>query len=549
MALWRSLIVLSVMQFLMVLDTSVMNVSISQLVADFDTTVSAIQAVITLYSLVMAALMIAGGKLGDILGRRRVLMIGLALYAAGSALTAGSWSVLSLGLGWSALEGIGAALVLPAMAALIAGNYHGAARVTAYGVLGGTAGAAIALGPIIGGWVTTQWSWRVIFAAEVVVALGVLVAGRWVADTPRSAPRPTLDLVGAVLSALGLFVVVVGLLMSSTWGWLVPVNSPVTPFGYSLTPFAVALGVVVLYGFALWEAHRERGGQDPLVRLSLFRIPPLKAGLVTLFAMNVVFMGVFFILPLYLQIVLGLDALDTGLRLLPMSLVMFVVSFCGGPLLTVMSPRTIIRLSLLIMIGSVTVLLMTLEPTLRQEYFALSMALLGAGMGLMASQLGNVILSSVESESRSEAGGLQYTAQQLGSAVGVAVIGSFVMTGLASAYINLLDRNPAVGPATVTAVEVDLSNGTKFVPAAEAESVAAAEGFTGSVADELVATYEAAQLQALKTGLLAAAGVAALTLLVTGGLPSERLRELAEAQTDSAGARTVAGQPSLEKPG
>ena len=123
------------------------------------------------------------------------------------------------------------------------------------------------------------------------------------------------------------------------------------------------------------------------------------------------------------------------------------------------------------------------------------------------------------------------------------------MTGLASAYINLLDRNPAVGPATVTAVEVDLSNGTKFVPAAEAESVAAAEGFTGSVADELVATYEAAQLQALKTGLLAAAGVAALTLLVTGGLPSERLRELAEAQTDSAGARTVAGQPSLEKPG
>ncbi len=549
MAQWRSLIVLSVMQFLMVLDTSVMNVSISQLVADFDTTVSAIQAVITLYSLVMAALMIAGGKLGDILGRRRVLMIGLALYAAGSALTAGSWSVLSLGLGWSALEGIGAALVLPAMAALIAGNYHGAARVTAYGVLGGTAGAAIALGPIIGGWVTTQWSWRVIFAAEVVVALGVLVAGRWVADTPRSAPRPTLDLVGAVLSALGLFVVVVGLLMSSTWGWLVPVNSPVTPFGYSLTPFAVALGVVVLYGFALWEAYRERGGQDPLVRLSLFRIPPLKAGLVTLFAMNVVFMGVFFILPLYLQIVLGLDALDTGLRLLPMSLVMFVVSFCGGPLLTVMSPRTIIRLSLLIMIGSVTVLLMTLEPTLRQEYFALSMALLGAGMGLMASQLGNVILSSVESESRSEAGGLQYTAQQLGSAVGVAVIGSFVMTGLASAYINLLDRNPAVGPATVTAVEVDLSNGTKFVPAAEAESVAAAEGFTGSVADELVATYEAAQLQALKTGLLAAAGVAALTLLVTGGLPSERLRELAEAQTDSAGARTVAGQPSLEKPG
>lgn len=532
MTRWRALVVLSVMQFLMVLDTSVMNVSISQLVADFDTTVTSIQAVITLYSLVMAALMIAGGKVGDIVGRRRVMVIGLALFAAGSALTTVSWSVFSLALGWSVLEGIGAALVLPAMATLIAGNYSGAARVTAYGVMGGTAGAAIALGPIIGGWVATQWSWRVVFGAEVVVALGVIVASRLVADSPRPIPRPTLDVVGAVLTALGLSLVVSGLLMSSTWGWLVPLDSPVEPFGYSLTPFVVSLGVAVLYLFVLWEKHRRRHGRDTLVRLSLFRISPLRAGLTTLLAMNVVFMGVFFILPLYLQIFLGLNAFDTGLVLLPMSAVMFVVSFCGGPLLRVLSPRAIIRISLVVMVAATLLLLITVEPTFRERNFALSMALMGAGMGLMASQLGNVILSSVDNRSRSEAGGLQYTAQQLGGAIGVAMIGSIVMTGLASTYLDRLGDDAAIPPDVVASAQVELSDGARFVPAAQAAELVASAGYTGAVADGLVTTYEVAQLQSLKSGLLAAAAVAALTFLVTGGLPTGRRDELAEEQQD-----------------
>ena len=532
MARWRPLIVLSVMQFLMVLDTSVMNVSISQLVADFDTTVSSIQAVITLYSLVMAALMIAGGKVGDIVGRRRVLVIGLMLFAAGSALTTVSWSVASLALGWSVLEGIGAALVLPAMAALIAGNYRGGDRVTAYGVMGGTAGAAIALGPIVGGWITTQYSWRAVFGAEVVVALGVILASRVVVDSPRPTARPKLDIVGALLTAVGLTAIVGGLLMSSTWGWLTPVNSPIQPFGYALTPFVVCVGLAILYVFVLWEARRERLGLDPLVRLRLFRIHPLKSGLTTLLSMNVVFMGVFFILPLYLQIFLGLNAFETGLRLLPMSLVMFVVSFCGGPLLYVLSPRSIIRISLFVMVLATLLLLVTVEPTFRERDFVLSMALMGAGMGLMASQLGNVILSSVGPESRSEAGGLQYTAQQLGGALGVALIGSIVMTGLASTYINQLGRNSDIPPATTQSVEVDLSNGVKFVPGTQAATAVAAAGFTGAVADQLVATYEEAQLQSLKSGLLAAAGVAALSFLVTGGLPTRRLDDLAAEQGD-----------------
>ncbi|HEX5894580.1 MAG TPA: MFS transporter, partial [Solirubrobacterales bacterium] len=168
MANWKVLAVLGAAQFLMVLDQAVMNVAISQLVEDFDTTVTTIQAVIALYALTMAALMLTGGKLGDIIGRRRVFIIGICIYATGSALTGASWSVPSLTLGWSILEGIGAALVLPALVALVAGNFQGSDRAIAYGVLGGVAGAGIAVGPILGGWVTTDFTWRLVFLGEVV---------------------------------------------------------------------------------------------------------------------------------------------------------------------------------------------------------------------------------------------------------------------------------------------------------------------------------------------------------------------------------------------
>src|SRR4249919_1228221 len=198
---WGVLAVLGAAQFLMVLDQAVMNVAISQLVEDFDTTVTTIQAVIAFYALVMAGLMLTGGKLGDIWGRRRAFTIGLVIYGAGSALTAASWNVPSLMLGWSILEGIGAALVMPAMVALVASNFQGQQRALAYGVLGGVAGAGIAVGPILGGWATTELSWRVVFAGEVVVAIGILIGTRQVQEPPRPERVPQLDWVGSVLSA------------------------------------------------------------------------------------------------------------------------------------------------------------------------------------------------------------------------------------------------------------------------------------------------------------------------------------------------------------
>ena len=252
-----ALVALATAQFLMVLDQSVMNVSISQLVKDFDTTVTTIQAVITLYCLVMAMLILTGAKIGDIIGRRRAFVIGLIIYACGSALTAASQTVAVLALGWSVLEGIGAALVFPALAALIAGNFEGTRRKAAYAVIGGVAGAGIAVGPIVGGWATTELTWRVVFVGEVFIAAFILIMTRKVRDAPGPTPTPKLDVVGSVLSAAGLGLFVFGVLESSTWGWVKPKNSPITIFGFSLTLFVIAAGCVVLWGFVRWQGHRE----------------------------------------------------------------------------------------------------------------------------------------------------------------------------------------------------------------------------------------------------------------------------------------------------
>src|SRR6478672_5059111 len=367
---WLALVALGIAQFVMVLDQSVMNVSISTLVVDFDTTVTTIQAVITLYCLVMAMFMLTGGKIGDIIGRRRTFVIGMVIYACGSALTAVAPSVAILTLGWSVLEGLGAALVMPAMVALIAGNFEGASRKVAYAVIGGVAGAGIAVGPILGGWATTEYSWRIIFAGEVLLVGLILAMTPKVADSVRTGPAPKLDLVGTLLSAAGLGLVVLGVLQSSAWGWVKPKpDSPVEPFGFSLTVFVIGAGAALLWGFTRWQARRESGGRDPLVHLALLRIDSLRAGLIGLFSQNLILMGVFFTIPLYLQLVLGLDALETGLKMLPVSIAMFVASAAGSRLSSRFPIRSIVRAGLATAMLATVMLLATIDPELDNSAF------------------------------------------------------------------------------------------------------------------------------------------------------------------------------------
>ena len=517
---WLPLVALAIAQFVMVLDQSAMNVSISTLVDDFDTTVTTIQAVITLYCLVMAMFMLTGGKIGDIIGRRRTFAVGLVIYGFGSALTAVAPSVAILTLGWSVLEGLGAALVLPAMVALIAGNFEGGSRKVAYAVIGGVAGAGIAVGPILGGWATTEYSWRIIFAGEVLLVALILVMTPKVADAVRTGPAPKLDLVGTVLSAAGLGLVVLGVLQSSAWGWVRPKeDSPVTPFGLSLTFFVIGLGVALLWGFTAWQARRENSGRDPLVHLALLKIAPLRSGLIGLFSQNLILMGVFFTIPLYLQLVIGLDALDTGLRMLPVSITMFLASAAGSRLSGRFPIRSIVRAGLATAMVAAVLLLATIEPELDNASFALSMAVLGVGMGLIASQLGNVVQSSVDASGRGEAGGLQFTGQQLGSSLGVALLGAIVLSGLTTAFVSNISSDERISSAVSEQVAVAVGSGIDFVSADEIGAAAQEAGLDEPTTQGLVDAYESAQLLSLKTGLLAAALLALLSLAFTRDLP------------------------------
>jgi len=526
MSKWGVLAVLAAAQFLMVLDQAVMNVAISQLVEDFDTTVTTIQMVIAFYALVMAGLMMTGGKLGDLWGRRRAFAIGLCIYGAGSALTAASWSVPSLTLGWSVLEGIGAALVLPALVALVAANYKGADRAIAYGVLGGVAGAGIAVGPILGGWVTTDFTWRLVFVGEVVVAIGILFGTRLIREPQRSGAAPRLDWVGSVLSAAGLALIVFGVLQASNWGWLLPLDSPIEPFGFSLTPFAIAAGVLLLGAFRAWERRREAGGLAPLIRFRLFDIPSLRGGTSMLLAQNLILMGIFFTIPLFLQVVQGLDALDTGVRMLPASIGLFLTALAGSALASRFPARTLVRAGLAVTFVATLLLLGTIEPELDNGAFLAAMGVLGVGMGLIVSQLGNVVQSSVGDADRSEAGGVQNTAQQLGSSLGTALLGAIVITGLIAAFSNNIESDPAVSKQVSERVQVTLSAGGSFVASEEVRRAATTAGVDPATVDALVDNYEDAQLSALKTAFLFAAFLVLASFWFTRRLPTRRFDEL-----------------------
>ena len=443
-------------------------------------------------------------------------------------------------IGWSILEGIGAALVLPALVALVAGAYQGGERALAYGVLGGVAGAGIAVGPILGGWMTTDFSWRYVFVGEVVVALAILAGTRLMREPERGPRAPRLDWVGGVLSAGGLALVVFGVLQASNWGWLAPRASPVEPFGFSLTPFVIGAGGLVLAGFVAWERRREERGLDPLVHLPLLRIRPLRGGVSMLLAQNLILMGVFFTIPLFLQIVQGLDALETGVRMLPASAGLFLAAIAGSALAKRFAPRPLVRAGLLVVLAAIAMLLSTIEPQLDNGAFLAAMGVLGIGMGLVVSQLGNVVQSAVGDDDRSEAGGLQNTAQQLGSSLGTALLGAIVISGLIAAFTTNVANDPGISKDVSAQLEVKLSAGGSFVPASEVRAGAEAAGVDPATVDALVGHYEDAQLEALKLAFLFAGFLTVASFWATRRLPTRRFEELQSAPDPPAAAPAAA---------
>ncbi|MGO4102476.1 MFS transporter [Leifsonia sp. YAF41] len=522
---WSVVIILACAQFVMVLDGTVMNVSISTVVADLDTTVAAMQAAITFYTLTMASMMLLGAKLGDVWGRRRAFVIGSCIYALGSLITAFSPNVQLLFLGWSIIEGLGAVLVIPAIAALVADNYQGRARITAFATIGAVSGAAVAAGPLIGGFVTTYFSWRYVFVAEVVIMAVVVLFARVINDpTPRQSVR--IDVLSVLLSAAGLVLIVFGMLQSKTWGWVIPLQSPevagapIAPLGISLTAWLMVLGAVLLYLFVRRQQHLVAIGRPPLLRVEKFSIRQLRSGLSVLGAQYAVTAGLFFMVPVYLQMTLGLDALQTGIKIFPLSISLILFSIVGTGLSRVWGPRRIVRTGQLILVGSAFLLLWSVTPDLRSGLFATGMFLAGTALGLLASQLGNVNMSSVSEKESSEVGGLQGVFQNLGSSLGTALIGSILIGALSTSFATGV-ADSDVSPEARSIVNEATVGGVEIVPAATVDELAREAGLSAEESATLADIYQESQLGSLRVGFFGLIVIAVGSLVFSRGIPIE----------------------------
>jgi Na+/melibiose symporter-like transporter len=348
---------------------------------------------------------------------------------------------------------------------------------------------------------------------------------------------PTLDRVGVGLSALGLGLTVFAILKISTWGLFKPTgaltigSTEITPFGLSVVPFMIFAGLVVLGAFFSWEERVEREGGTPLLRPDLLKIPQMRAGLSTIVSQYLILAGTFFVLPLYLQLVLGKNALETGLKILPISVTMMVSAMFGPRLATRTSPRMVVQIGMGFLLVSVLGLMATISPSLSSLPFALSLAGFGVGIGLSISQLGNVVMSSVRESRSSEAGGAQGASQNLGQSLGTALIGAALLTGLTTGFHERVLEDPTIPSSLQQQIVTGTEDGLPMISQAQFKSVVEQSGVPPSQTASLVEDYNESQIEALKRALLLASAFVLVGLWFARALPAETLVEQKDGDT------------------
>ncbi|MEQ6903252.1 MFS transporter [Nocardioides sp. YIM 152588] len=514
------LLTLASAQFLMTLDSSVMNVSIATVAEDVGTDVTGVQTAITLYTLVMASLMITGGRIGQKIGRKRAFVLGCLVYGVGSATTALAPNLFVLLIGWSILEGVGAALIMPAVVALVASNFGAAERPRAYGLVAAAGAIAVAAGPLIGGLLTTYASWRWVFVGEVVIVLGILLLTGRMAENPAEPGR--LDLVGTVLSATGLALVVLGILRSGSWGLILAKPEAPTWIGLSPVIWLVLGGGLVLGGFLSWERRRIAGGLPVLLDPDLLGIPRLRGGLTSFFFQYLLQAGLFFCVPLFLSVALGLSAVETGVRIMPLSLTLLLGAVGIPRFFPDASPRRVVRLGFAALLAGIVVLMGALEFGAGPEVVTGPLLLAGLGIGALASQLGAVTVSAVPDEQSGEVGGLQNTLTNLGASIGTALAGAVLVGALTSSFLTGIQENDAVPADLASQAEVDLAGGISFIPDDALAGALDDAGVTGSTADAIIDENAASRLDGLRNALGVLALLALLALFSTGRLPTRQ---------------------------
>ena len=494
----RLAILLAMAMFVLVVDTSLMNVSISAVVTDIDATVSGVQSAIALEALVSAAFILIGGKVADLIGRKLAYTLGLCAYGIGALSMTLAQSIVPVIVFWAVVGGIGAALLLPGMQALIHGNFEGAAQKRVYALVGASAAIAAAVGPLIGGFLTTALSWRVGFLLEALIILVVLSGLGLVKDVPYHGPRQ-IDLVGAILSVLGMGGLVLGILVWQEGGEAVGA--------------LIAVGLVGLGSLAYWLVRRKREGRAVLVDPALFASQHFRLGISGQMMQQIALGGAMITLPIYLQMVLEYNALEAGLSLAPLSLSMFAVSMLAGRRAADRRPPSIIRWGFVLLIVGIVGVLVVVPRADSGWALVPALAVTGSGLGLLVSQLNNYTLAPIEEERVSEAAAVNSAAGSFGLSFGLAFAGAIMLASLAYLFTAMADDSAVLPPADKEQVSQALEDDAEVMSNTHLEQQLADE--PPDVQDEVIRINTDARPRALQIGLLVPLAAALVGLVLS----------------------------------
>lgn len=500
----RLAILLAMAMFVLVVDTSLMNVSIAAVVEDVDATVSGVQAAIALEALVSAAFILIGGKVADLIGRKRAYLLGLGAYGVGALAMTLAQSLAPIIVLWAVVGGIGAALLLPGMQALIHGNFSGPAQKRVYALVGASAAIAAAVGPLIGGFLTTALSWRVGFLMESLIIVVVLSGAGLIKDVPYTGPRH-IDLLGAVLSVLGMGGLVLGILVWQEGGEAVGA--------------LIAVGLVGLGSLAWWLRRRKRVGRPALVDPGLFSSPQFRLGISGQMLQQISLGGAMIALPIYLQMVLEYSALEAGLSLAPLSLSMFGVSVLAGRKAAERNPSSIIRWGFVLLLAGLVSVLVVVPRADSGWALAPALIVAGSGLGLLVSQLNNYTLAPVEAERVSEAAAVNSAAGSFGLSFGLAFAGAIMLAALSVLFTTLAEDSDVLSTAQQEQVAQVLEDDAQVMSNSGLEQRLADE--PAATSEEIVRINDEARPRALQIGLLVP-----VLASVAGLLVSLRMRRL-----------------------
>ena len=440
---WVGLVFISIAVSLIIVDSTIVNVAIPAIVDDLGITSTEVQWVQEAYTLVFAALLLVFGSLADRFGRRRVMLIGVVIFAASSVLAASAPDGGMLILARLA-QGVGGSMILPTTLSIINATFRGRERGIAFAVWGSTIGGLAALGRLLGGWLTTAFSWRWAFGINIPLGILIIIGVLLTVAESRSDRTSRIDVVGAVLSVVTMASLVFGLIEGRTYGWWLVDQRPQIgdwswPFDLSPIPFAFALALVALAAFIAWGVRRERHGRSTLLALRLFSIPSFRNGNIAATVVSLGEFGVILALPLWLQFVLGFDALQTGLLLLALAGGSFVASGAAGAASGRIAPVWVVRAGLVAEVVGVAGVGFVIGPDASWLPLIPFLFVYGLGVGLATAQLTGVVLADVPVADSGAASGTQSTSRQLGAALGVAVLGTVLFTSTAGILASSLD--------------------------------------------------------------------------------------------------------------